>query len=87
MTIRRIKLQQIVLFGVNLCLRLGMAKPSQYHLDALKKKMGAAKHIVCDCLCAMEKSKDDGAHITGVSLSKSCEGFKDYEIDITNKSK
>ena len=51
-------------------MRLGICKPSQYHLDALKKKMGAAKHIVCDCLCAMEKSKDDGAHIIGVSLSK-----------------
>ena len=62
---RRIKLQQIVLFGVNLCLRLGISKPSQYHLDALKKNVGAAKHIVCDCLCAMEKSKDDGAHIMG----------------------
>ena len=36
---RRIKLQQIVLFGVNLCLRLGIRKPSQYHLDALKNKM------------------------------------------------
>ena len=33
----RIKLQQIVLFGINLCLRLGISKPSQYHLDALKK--------------------------------------------------
>ena len=60
----RIKLQQIVLFGVNLCLRLGKAKPGQYYLDALKKKMGAAKHIVCDSLCAMEKllTKGDGAH-------------------------
>ena len=57
---RRIKLQQIVLFGVNLCLRLGIRKPSQYHLDALKKNVGAAKHIVCDCLCAMV-----GAHIMG----------------------
>ena len=66
----RIKLQQIVLFGINLCLRLGKAKPGQDYLDALKKKMGAAKHIVCDSLCAMEKSKDDGAHIIGVSLSK-----------------
>jgi len=26
---RRIKLQQIVLFGINLCLRLGTAKPDQ----------------------------------------------------------
>ena len=41
----RIKLQQIVLFGINLCLRLGICKPSQYHLDALKKKNGAARQL------------------------------------------
>ena len=46
-----------------------MASPCQYYLDALKKKW-CRKAIVCDSLCAMEKSKDDGAHITGVSLSK-----------------
>ena len=50
-------------------MRLGICKPSQYHLDALKKKW-CRKAIECDSLCAMEKSKDDGAHITGVSLSK-----------------
>ena len=65
---RRIKLQQIVLFGINLCLRLGKAKPGQYYLDALKKKMGAAKHIVCDSLCAMDAERHYklclyGAHI------------------------
>ena len=52
MTIRRIELQQIVLFGINLCLRLGTAKPSQYNLDALKKKMvpqgNCMRLLMCD---------------------------------------
>ena len=39
-----------------------MANPCQYYLDALKKNVGAAKHIVCDCLCAMV-----GAHIMGTN--------------------
>ena len=39
-----------------------MANPCQMNLDASKKKW-CRKAIGCDCLCAMEKSKDDGAHI------------------------